>query len=219
MQRQSAAFSHHASLPASVFHAIVGKTLGHRMIESTSANAALQTLLERWSRGDRDALDQLLTHLYRDIHAIAVRQLHQERHSSLRPTALVHEAYLRLAALREIRLQDRTHFLSMAARVSRQALIDEARRRRATKRDGGDPVTLSDTNLGEPDQDYDAIDVDELLTELERFDALAAEVVALRVFGGLSIEEVASCKEISVATVNRRWATGKAWLTRELTRQ
>ena len=189
------------------------------MMESTSANAALQTLLERWSRGDRDALDQLLTHLYRDIHAIAVRQLHQERHSSLRPTALVHEAYLRLAALREIRLQDRTHFLSMAARVSRQALIDEARRRRATKRDGGDPVTLSDTNLGEPDQDYVAIDVDELLTELERFDALAAEVVALRVFGGLSIEEVASCKEISVATVNRRWATGKAWLTRELTRQ
>ncbi len=189
------------------------------MMESTSANAALQDLLERWSRGDRDALDQLLTHLYRDIHAIAVRQLHRERHSSLRPTALVHEAYLRLAALREIRLHDRTHFLSMAARVSRQALIDEARRRRATKRDGGDPVTLSDTNLGEPDQDYDAIDVDELLTELERFDALAAEVVALRVFGGLSIEEVASCKEISVATVNRRWATGKAWLTRELTRQ
>jgi RNA polymerase sigma factor (TIGR02999 family) len=188
------------------------------MIESTSANAALQVLLERWSHGDRDALDQLLTHLYRDIHAIAVRQLHRERFSSLRPTALVHEAYLRLAALREIRLQDRTHFLSMAARVSRQALIDEARRRRASKRDGGDPVTLSDTNLGEPDQVYDALDVDELLTELEQFDALAAEVVALRVFGGLSIEEVASCKEISVATVNRRWATGKAWLTRELTR-
>jgi RNA polymerase sigma factor (TIGR02999 family) len=188
------------------------------MTESTPANAELQDLLERWSRGDRDALDKLLTHLYHDIHAIAVQQLHQERNSSLRPTALVHEAYLRLAALREIRLQDRTHFLSMAARVSRRALIDEARRRRATKRDGGDPVTLSDTNLGKPDQDYDAIDVDELLTELERFDAQAAEVVSLRVFGGLSIEEVASFKEISVATVNRRWAIGKSWLTRELTR-
>jgi RNA polymerase sigma factor (TIGR02999 family) len=188
------------------------------MIDSTAANEVLQGLLERWSHGDRDALDELLTHFYRDIHAIAVRQLHQERSSSLRPTALVHEAYLKLASLREMRLQDRTHFLSMAARVSRQVLIDEARRRRAAKRDGGDPVTFSDTNLGEPDQEHDAIDLDELLTELERFDALAAEIVSLRVFGGLSIDEVASAKEISVATVSRRWAIGKAWLTRELSR-
>lgn len=189
------------------------------MSESTSPTLALEALLDRWSRGDRDALDQLLTHLYRDIHAIAVRQLNSERHSSLRPTALVHEAYLRLAALREIRLNDRTHFLSMAARVARQALIDEARMRRANKRDGGDPVTLSDANLGDSNQAYDAIDVDELLSELEQYDALAAEIVALRVFGGLSIEEVSACKEISVATVNRRWATGKAWLTRELMRE
>jgi RNA polymerase sigma-70 factor, ECF subfamily len=106
----------------------------------------------------------------------------------------------------------------MAARVSRQALTDEARRRRASKRAGGDSVTLSDENLGAaPDQVHDALDVDELLTELERFDPLAAEIVSLRVFGGLSIEEVAAVKEVSVATVNRRWATGKAWLTRELT--
>ena len=189
------------------------------MSESTTSNLALEALLDRWSRGDRDALDQLLTHLYRDIHAIAVKQLNNERHSSLRPTALVHEAYLRLAALREIRLEDRTHFLSMAARVSRQALIDEARRRRTAKRDGGEAVTLSDTNLGEANQIYDAIDVDELLTELEQYDALAAEIVALRVFGGLSIEEVSASKEISVATVNRRWASGKAWLTHELTRE
>jgi RNA polymerase sigma factor (TIGR02999 family) len=189
------------------------------MVEANSANVVLQGLLERWSHGDRDALDQLLTHLYRDIHAIAVQQLNRERYSSLRPTALVHEAYLRLAALHEIRLQDRSHFLSMAARVSRQALTDEARRRRASKRDGGDPVTLSDTNLGEPEQTHDAIDVDDLLTKLERYDPLAAEIVTLRVFGGLSIDEVASAKEISAATVNRRWAIGKAWLTRELTRQ
>ena len=188
------------------------------MNHSTSDNAALDALLERWSHGDRGALDQLLTNLYADIHAIAVRQLSRERHSSLRPTALVHEAYMRLAALREIRLQDRTHFLSMAARVSRQALMDEARRRRAVKR-GGNPVTLSDTHLGEADQAYDALDIDELLTELERYDAQAAEIVGLRVFGGLSIEEVAESMSISVATVNRRWAAGKVWLTRELTRQ
>src|SRR6202046_805865 len=113
------------------------------MIEANSANMVLQGLLERWSHGDRDALDQLLTHLSRDIHAIAVKQLNRERYSSLRPTALVHEAYLRLAALHEIRLQDRAHFLSMAGRVSRPALTDEARRRRPSQRDGGDPVALS----------------------------------------------------------------------------
>ena len=132
------------------------------MSDSTSADLALKALLERWSRGDRDALDQLLTHLYTDLHAIAVRQLKQERRSSLRPTALVHEAYLRLSCL---------------------------------------------------------IDLDDLLTELEQYDSLAADIVSLRVFGGLSIEEVAASKEISVASVNRRWAAGKAWLTRELTRQ
>jgi RNA polymerase sigma factor (TIGR02999 family) len=107
----------------------------------------------------------------------------------------------------------------MAARVSRQALVDEARRRRADKRDGGSPVTLSDTNLGDPENVYDALDVDELLTELEQYDPMAAEIVGLRVFGGLSIAEVAESLVVSVATVNRRWAAGKVWLARELTRQ
>jgi RNA polymerase sigma factor (TIGR02999 family) len=188
------------------------------MVESISANPALTVLLERWSRGDRGALDQLLTHLYTDIHAIAIRQLNQERNSSLRPTALVHEVYLRLASLRQIKLQDRSHFLSMAARVSRQALVDEARRRHADKRDGGSPVTLSDTNIGDADQAYDALDVDDLLRELEHHDAEAAEIIGLRVFGGLTIEEVAQSLALSVATVNRRWAAGKVWLTRELAR-
>ena len=188
------------------------------MSESPTSNGALDSLLDRWSQGDRGALDQLLTLLYSDIHAIAVRQLSNERHSSLRPTALVHEAYLRLSALREIRWQDRAHFLAMAARVTRRALVDEARKRRAQKRDGGDQITLTETHLGEPNQVHDALDVDERLCELERFDALAAKIVELRVFGGLSIEEVAESVSVSVATVNRRWAAGKAWLTRELSR-
>lgn len=92
------------------------------------------------------------------------------------------------------------------------------RRRRAAKRDGGSPVTLSDTNIGDPDQAYDALDVDDLLTELERYDAQAAEIVGLRVFGGLTIPEVAESMALSVATVNRRWAAGKVWLMRELSR-
>jgi RNA polymerase sigma factor (TIGR02999 family) len=104
----------------------------------------------------------------------------------------------------------------MAARIARQALVDEARNRRAQKRDGGDPVTLSDTNLGAAGRAYDALDVDTLLCELQQIDALAADVVTLRVFGGLSIEEAAESLTVSVATVNRHWATGKAWLTWEL---
>ena len=103
------------------------------MTNSTDASNTA-ALLARWSGGDREALDQLLTHLYGEIHAIAVRELRSERHLTIRPTALVHEAYLRLAGLNELRLQDRAHFMSMAARVTRQALVDEARRFRADKR-------------------------------------------------------------------------------------
>lgn len=176
-------------------------------------------LLAQWSGGDRQALDQLLTHLYRDIHAIAVRQLRDERQLTIRPTALVHEAYLRLAGLKDMRWQDRAHFMSMAARVTRQALVDEARRFRAAKRAGGTPVTLSDENLGGVDAGYDALDVDALLCELQQYDAVAAEVVSMRVFGGLSTEEAAEALSLSVATVNRRWTSGKAWLARELSRK
>jgi RNA polymerase sigma factor (TIGR02999 family) len=188
-----------------------------KMNEAPAA-VSLAGLLERWSHGDREALNTLLTQLYRDVHAIAVRQLRDERHLTIQPTALVHEVYLRLASLSSLKLNDRAHFLSMAARVTRQALVDEARRRRAAKRDGGERVTLSDANLGAGGRAYDALDIDELLSELQRIDALAAEIVTLRVFGGLSIEEAAQALDVSVATVNRRWATGKAWLTWELQR-
>jgi RNA polymerase sigma factor (TIGR02999 family) len=190
------------------------------MTGSTQADSTgIAPLLERWSKGEKQAYDQLLTQLYGDIHAIAVRQLHRERQVTLRPTALVHEVYLRLAEIRRMQWQDRAHFLSMAARVTRQVLVDEARRRRTEKRDGGRPVTLSDTNLGIGEAAYDALDVDALLAELQQIDAVAADVVSLRVFGGLSIEESAEVLKVSVATVNRRWVTGKTWLARELTRE
>jgi RNA polymerase sigma-70 factor, ECF subfamily len=184
-----------------------------------SGLSGLAALLERWSKGDKAAYDQLLTHLYGDIHAIAVRHLHRERYLTIRPTALVHEVYLRLSTLHQMQWQDRAHFLAMAARVTRQALVDEARRRRAEKRDGGWAVTLSDTNLGVNEAAYDALDVDDLLSRLQQFDAVAANIFSLRVFGGMSIEEVAEVLKLSVATVNRRWVTGKAWLARELTRE
>ena len=182
----------------------------------TPDSTRTSALLAQWAGGDRQALDELLAHLYRDIHAIAVRHLRDERRLTIRPTALVHEVYLRMAGMNELRWNDRAHFLSMAARMTRQALVDEARRCRAEKRSGGAQVTLSDENLGGTDTAFDALDVDDLLNELAGFDEIAAEVVSLRVFGGLSVEEVAEALSVSVATVNRRWATGKSWLAHEL---
>ncbi|HWJ34034.1 MAG TPA: ECF-type sigma factor [Steroidobacteraceae bacterium] len=189
------------------------------MLDQETTDAELTALLLRCSGGDRAAFDELYAILYRDIHAIAVRQLRSERHLTIRPTALVHEAYLRLANLHEIRWEGRSHLLAMAARVTRQALVDEARRRRSAKRDGGVAVTLSDENIGGTSVGHDALDVDDLLTELEGYDSVAAQIVSLRVFGGLSIVETAEHLEISQATVNRRWASGKAWLVRELARE
>ncbi len=178
-------------------------------------SGALPALLAQWSGGDRKAFDQIVTLLYRDIHAIAVRQLRQERRLTIRPTALVHETYLRLGQLTKMNWQDRAHFLSMAARVTRQALVDEARRKHRGKR-AGTPVTLSDENLGAAAAAYDVLDVDELLTELNGFDSSTAEVVSLRIFGGLSLEEVAVAMTVSLSTVKRRWAVGKVWLANEL---
>jgi RNA polymerase sigma factor (TIGR02999 family) len=175
-------------------------------------------LLRRWSQGDAAAFDELAARLYDDIHAIARRELRNERQLTIRPTALAHEAYLRLTPLRELRWQDRAHFLSMAVRVMRQALVDEARRLRAQKRDGGMAVTLKDIHLGSSEEDLDALDVDALLIELNGYDAVAAEITSLRVFGGLSIAETAETIGLSIATTNRHWAKGKAWLARELAR-
>lgn len=179
---------------------------------------ALSELLNRHAEGDVAAFQQAIALVYDDIHAIALRALRGERELTLRPTALAHETYLRLVRLRKIRWRDRSHLLAMAAHITRQALIDEARRYRADKRHGGRPVTLSDTNLGGTDTAFDALDVDRLLRELAGYDAEAAQVVGLRIFGELSIEETATHLGLSVATINRRWASGKAWLLRELER-
>jgi RNA polymerase sigma-70 factor (ECF subfamily) len=174
------------------------------------------SLLSNFAQGDRQAFGEVFAHLYSDIHDIAVRELRGERQITIQPTALVHEAYLRMESMGPIQWQGRAHLLAVASNVTRHALIDGARRRRASKRDGGSQVTLSDENLGGLEAGHDALDVDELLTELESINAVAAQVVSLRVFGGMSIDEVAQYLTLSVATVNRRWATGKAWLLHEL---
>jgi RNA polymerase sigma factor (TIGR02999 family) len=187
------------------------------MTDDEEQDVRLAALLAQCSTGDREAFGEIFARLYRDVHAIARRELRAERSLTIRPTGLVHEAYLRMQGMREIRWQDRAHLLAMASRVMRQALVDAARRGRAQKRDHQRSVTLSAEALGD-DTPYDALEVDELMTELEGYDALAAQIVSLRVFGGLSIEDVAQHLDVSVATVNRRWLAGKSWLRRELSR-
>jgi RNA polymerase sigma-70 factor (ECF subfamily) len=162
----------------------------------------------------RRKLDELVAKAHPELRAVALQALRNERALTIRPTALAHEIYLRLAQLTKLEWQGKQHLLAMATRVARQTLVDEARRRRSQKRDGGVQVTLDSLEAKAPD--HDVVVVDDLLRELESFDQQAAQVVELRVFGGLSIEECAAELETSVATVNRKWRAGRTWLAREL---
>ncbi len=162
------------------------------------------------------ALDELVIQSYPELRALAARALRDERAATLRPTALVHEIYLRLAQLTRIEWQGRPHLLALATRVARQALVDEARRRGRSKRDAGTPVTVTLERLDALAVDRDILEVDDLLRELEEIDEMAARVVELRVFGGLSVSECAEELETSASTVNRKWRAGRTWLVREL---
>ena len=173
-------------------------------------------LLARWAGGDKAALDEVVALLYEQMHLIAARQLRGERNLTVQPTSLVNDVYLRLVQLNRIDWQDRRHFLAMFARVSRQALVDDARKRRAGKRDIGLNITLTDDRGGAVDGEFGVLEMDELMTQLQAFDEPAAQVVELRVFGGMSIEEAAAQLGVSEATVSRKWRAGKAWLAREL---
>jgi len=166
------------------------------------------------ARPSREQLDELVAQAHPELRAVAARALLKEGALTIRPTALAHEIYLRLLQLTQYEWHGKEHLLAMATRVARQALVDEARKRRSLKRDGGVAVTLE--GLEAADADRDVVVVDDLLRELESFDKAAAQVVELRVFGGLSIEECATTLEISVATVNRKWRAGRTWLAREL---
>jgi RNA polymerase sigma factor (TIGR02999 family) len=169
-------------------------------------------LLHAWRGGDLAARDQLFGLLYRELHALADRQFGRERRDhTLQPTALVNEAYQRLAALERIDWQDRAHFVGVAARLMREILIDHARRRQAGKRDGGERVTLF-TNLPAQQNALDVLDLENALQRLEAIAPDKARVVELRFYGGLSIEDTAEAMGLSPATVKRHWQTARVWL-------
>ena len=169
------------------------------------------------ARGDEKALHLLLPVVYREMKRLAASYLKAERPGhTLQPTALAHEAYLRLVGRDRIQWQNRAHFLGVAARAMREILVDHARRRRAQKRGGGQPVTMLDEALVGGGRPIEFDDLDHALNDLARLSERQARVVELRYFGGLSIEETAEVLGVSPATVKREWATARAWLYREL---
>ena len=170
--------------------------------------------LSAWRQGDLASRDRLVDAVYPELRAIAQRQLGGERAGhTLQATALVNEAYMRLSRMDRIDWQDRVHFVRMAARLMREILVDHARRRAAGKRDGGErvPLTLLDATAA-PAGDIDLVALDAALDRLGEVDPLRAQLVELRYFGGLTIEETAVAMEISPATAKRHWQVARAWL-------
>ena len=179
---------------------------------------ALTALLGDWSRGDSSALNHLLPAVYAELRRVAARQLRNERAGhTLQPTALVHEAYMRLAGQRQVDWNNRAHFFGVAAQVMRRILIDHARRHGASKRgDGVCCVPIDEARDVATPREVPFLALDHSLDRLEKIDPQLARIVELRVFAGLTIEEAASVLTVSPSTAKRDWRAAKAWLTRDL---
>lgn len=174
-------------------------------------------LLLDWSKGDRSALDRLTPIIYDDLLRLARASLRREyKASTLEPSALVHESYLRLADQTRLQCENRAHFYAVAANLMRRVLIDRARKRKADKRGGGVKVTLkTDMDFAE-EQSPDSLAIDEALRKLARLDERKSRAIELKFYGGMTTEEIGIVMGISMATVGRELRLAQAWLRREL---
>ena len=177
-------------------------------------------LLRAWGEGDVRAREDLMPLVYRELRRRAGAYLRNERRDhTLQPTALVHEAFLRLVGGDGVTWQNRAHFFGVAAQMMRRILVDHARRHRAAKRPGaGAKVTLDDRIGAAQPYDCEILWLDQALHDLAGVDTRQAEIVELRYFGGLSEDEVATLLSLSRATVTREWQTARTWLYRRMTR-
>lgn len=175
-------------------------------------------LLNQWSDGDERALDRLTPLVYEELRQQAARYLRRERPGhTMQTTALINEAYLRLIDAKEVRWQGRAHFFAIAANLMRRILVDHARQRNAAKR-GGAPVqvTLDRIVATAKQSNIDVLAIDEALTKLAAIDRQQSQIVELRFFSGLSVEETAAALGVSPRTVKRDWSVARAWLRREI---
>jgi RNA polymerase sigma factor (TIGR02999 family) len=186
----------------------------------SGSDPQLTRLLEEWQRGDSAAAEQLVPLVYAELRRIAASKLRSERGGhTLQPTALVHEAWIRLMKQHGSAWQNRDQFFAIAAQAMRRILVDHARKRHAAKRGEGEvPLDVDEVSrvltMTLPDERLMALD--DALDELGKLDARQVRIIELRFFAGLSVEETASVLEISPTTVKREWATGRAWLFRAI---
>jgi RNA polymerase sigma factor (TIGR02999 family) len=178
-------------------------------------------LLESWNNGSQEALDELMPLVYQELRRMAKRYMSsQPSGHTLQTTALIHEAYLKLADNREKNWQNRAHFFAVAAQAMRHILVDHARSHKAEKRRGETQfISLEDVAVISTDRAAEVVALDEALQSLTDVDERKARVVELRYFGGLSVEETAEVLKISANTVKRDWSFAKLWLLRELSNQ
>lgn len=189
------------------------------MRDAQTQRGPVTALLDRWRTGDPRALDDLMPLVYAELRRLSRRHLARERADhTLRPTDLVHEAYLRLVGKDHPRLRDRAHFFAVAAQQMRRILVDHARARAAHKRGGAErPVTFVEDAMSLTAPAPDVLALDEALTELAELDPRKARIVEMRYFGGLTLQEAADVLELSVSTVNNETRLARAWLHRRVT--
>jgi RNA polymerase sigma factor (TIGR02999 family) len=175
-------------------------------------------LLQAWTGGDVLARDRLMSLVYRDLHRRAAAYLRRERRGdTMQPTALVHEAYLRLVDQRRVEWQNRGQFFGVASQMMRRILVDRARARKMAKRSGQwTRVTFDDAARATPPVSVDVLDLDAALARLAAFDTRKCQLAELRFFGGLSLAEAGEALGISLATAERDWQAARAWLSKEL---
>ena len=183
----------------------------------TVPEADVSTLLRAWSDGDQSALDKLAPIVYDELRRLAGHYLSRERTGhSLQATALVNEAYLRLVDYKRMRWENRAHFFAVSAQLMRRILVDHARRHNLKRGGGVQHIALEDTGVVGGGRAENLVVLDDAMQALARIDPRKAQVVELRFFGGLSVEETAEVLKVSPVTVMRDWNTARAWLLREM---
>lgn len=188
--------------------------LGEELLGGPASSKAITELLVRWNEGDLASRDALIPLVYDELRRIARKSFAGQRSDhTLQATALVHEAYLRLVNHKPVNWQGRAHFFALAAQIMRQILVDHARRFKAAKRGGGAVTLLLDETAALANgTSLDLIELDTAMKRLSELDPRQCQIVELRFFGGLSIDEAARVVDISPATAKREWATARVWL-------